>query len=80
LDVRVIFWRNDKFFSTFHQFLGRSSDIFTLAKKTNPKLFGENLRVEFRWDQSPKPEHCHHEKSWFIDCGQVIGPIVGPEF
>ena len=63
LDIRVLFWRNEKFFGTVNQF-GNKKHI-RLLQKRQPK-------IAIRWDSSGgDPAHCHHEKSWLIDVGQV---------
>lgn len=64
VDVRILFWRNTAFFNP-NQFTGSRKEI-SLLHSSYPL-------VKIRWDDSgPDHAHCHHEKSWFIDCGQVI--------
>jgi len=62
LDVRVLFWRNNRFF--------KSSKCEGLPDEIQRfKDFCPNIKI--RWDDSlGDGAHCHHEKSWFIDCGQ----------
>lgn len=75
IDVRILFWRNAAFFNR-NQFQGSKKDLATLT--------AQYPGIKIRWDDSGADyAHCtalklllidntgHHEKSWFVDCGQV---------
>lgn len=62
LDVRVLFWRNPRFASTRHVFLGGPAEREFLARR----------RADWaaRWDSSDHPAHCHHQKAFLLDAGE----------
>ena len=63
LDVRVLFWRNLRFFSRRNLFQGTPEDLEGLRRR------GATWRA--RWDSSGEDEHhCHHQKLWIIDPGE----------
>lgn len=59
VDVRVLFWRNARFFNTKHVFLGTPGDRAALANA--------GVTWAARWDESPDDAHCHHQKAFVID-------------
>jgi phosphatidylserine/phosphatidylglycerophosphate/cardiolipin synthase-like enzyme len=62
VDVRVLFWRNPRFFSTAHVFLGDPADRAMLARR--------RAGWAARWDGSgDDPDHCHHQKAFVVDAG-----------
>lgn len=62
VEVRVLFWRNPRFFKTGHVFLGGAADREFLAMR--------GARWAARWDSSgDDPGHCHHQKGFVIDAG-----------
>jgi cardiolipin synthase len=66
VEVRVLFWRNPRFFKTGHVFLGSAADRAFLA--------GRGARWMARWDSSGEdPGHCHHQKGFVIDAGSADG-------
>lgn len=62
LDVRVLFWRNPRFSSTRHVFLGGPAERELLAAR--------HADWAARWDSSAEPAHCHHQKAFVIDAGE----------
>ena len=63
VDVRVLFWRNPRFFSTRHVFIGGPEDRALLADR--------GARWAARWDSSGADEaHCHHQKAYVVDAGE----------
>ncbi|MDC0723115.1 phospholipase D-like domain-containing protein [Nannocystis bainbridge] len=62
LDVRVLFWRNPRFSSTRHVFLGGPAERQLLAAR--------RAGWAARWDSSAEPAHCHHQKAFLVDAGQ----------
>lgn len=63
LDVRVLFWRNPRFFKTRHVFLGGPAEREFLA--------GRGATWAARWDSSgDDPPHCHHQKAFVVDAGE----------
>lgn len=63
LDVRVLFWRNPRFFSRRNVFQGSPEDLDFLRAR------GATWRA--RWDSSgDDAHHCHHQKLWLIDPGE----------
>ncbi len=63
VDVRVLFWRNPRFFNTAHVFLGGPEDRALLASR------GASWAA--RWDSSGDDgPHCHHQKAFVIDAGE----------
>lgn len=62
LDVRVLFWRNPRFFKTAHVFLGGPEDRAMLAAR--------RAAWAARWDSSELPDHCHHQKAFVVDAGE----------
>jgi cardiolipin synthase len=60
VDVRLLFWRNPKFFSLHNIFQGSREDREWLAAR--------DARWAARWDSSgDDAAHCHHQKTWLID-------------
>lgn len=60
VEVRVLFWRNPRFFKTAHVFLGGAADREFLARR--------GAAWAGRWDSSGDvPGHCHHQKAFVID-------------
>jgi cardiolipin synthase len=59
LDVRLLFWRNPRFSSTRHVFLGGPAERAVLAAR--------RAGWAARWDSSDAPAHCHHQKAFLID-------------
>ena len=63
LDVRVLFWRNPRFFNTAHVFLGGPEDREFLARSA--------AQWAARWDSSgDDPAHCHHQKAFVVDADE----------
>ncbi|WAS99349.1 phospholipase D-like domain-containing protein [Nannocystis punicea] len=62
LDVRVLFWRNPRFSSTRHVFLGGPAEREFLAAR--------GAAWAARWDSSAEPAHCHHQKAFVLDAGE----------
>lgn len=62
LDVRVLFWRNPRFFNTAHVFLGGPEDRAFLARR--------DATWAARWDSSDDAPHCHHQKAFVVDAGE----------
>ncbi|MBZ5710452.1 phospholipase D-like domain-containing protein [Nannocystis pusilla] len=62
LDVRVLFWRNPRFSSTRHVFLGGPAEREFLARR------GSTWAA--RWDSSAAAAHCHHQKAFVVDAGE----------
>ena len=64
VDVRVLFWRNPRFFTTAHVFLGGPEDRALLARR------GASWAA--RWDSSGDDgPHCHHQKAFVVDAGEA---------
>lgn len=61
VDVRVLFWRNPRFFKTAHVLLGGPEDRALLAAR--------GAAWAARWDASEAAGHCHHQKAFVIDEG-----------
>jgi len=60
VDVRVLFWRNPRFFKSAHVFLGGPDDRAFLTRR--------HTRWAARWDSSgDDPTHCHHQKAFVVD-------------
>lgn len=59
VDVRVLFWRNPDFALQAHLFNG--------SKEDRALLSAQNARWSARWDLSPNPGHCHHQKFFVFD-------------
>lgn len=63
VDVRVLFWRNPRFFKTAHVFLGGPDDRAFLARR--------DATWAARWDSSGDDDpHCHHQKAFVVDAGE----------
>ena len=63
VDVRVLFWRNPRFFKTAHVFLGGPSDREFLARR--------GAAWAARWDSSgDDAAHCHHQKAFVVDADE----------
>ena len=64
LDVRVLFWHNPQF-----SFGGRRHR-FDFSDENLDFLVKRGAAVKVRWDVSGDdwPAHCHHEKSFLVDC------------
>lgn len=72
VEVRVLFWRNPRFFKTGHVFLGGAAEREFLSRR--------GARWAGRWDSSgDAPGHCHHQKGYVIDAGEddAIGFVGG---
>ncbi|MBL9105353.1 MAG: hypothetical protein JNL82_30720 [Myxococcales bacterium] len=62
VEVRVLFWRNPRFFKTGHVFLGGPGDREFLTTRA--------ARWAARWDSSGDDAgHCHHQKGFVVDAG-----------
>eukprot|EP00727_Mastigamoeba_balamuthi_P004519 m51a1_g14065 hypothetical protein (414) ;mRNA; f:1229804-1231908 len=74
IDVRLLFWRPAPGASAlFHNsFRGTAEDVEWLRSRGY-----EGLKM--RWDASPDPRHCHHEKTWLVDggCGAAECVLTG---
>lgn len=57
VEVRLLAWQNPGFFAPRNLFAG-------------PNLPALDPRWQVRWDPSPTPAHCHHEKIWIVDAGE----------
>ncbi len=68
VDVRVLFWSNPRFVKTIALFLGTDEDRAFLAARSST--------FAARWDASPDPSHCHHQKAWLVDDLAFIGGMV----
>lgn len=77
VEVRVLFWRNPRFFSRANVIQGDAEDLAWLKAR--------NTRWLVRWDSSgDDAQHCHHQKLWLIDAGgaeptQKDAPMRSPE-
>ncbi len=62
VDVRVLFWRNPRFFKTAHVFLG--------GERERQQLRAWGAQWAARWDSSGGDAgHCHHQKAYVVDGG-----------
>ena len=68
VSVHLLAWRNPHFFMSKHVFQGTASERAMLAD------LAPNVNV--RWDESPAPDHCHHQKMWLIDDTAFVGGMV----
>lgn len=60
VEVRVLFWRNPRFFKTGHVFLGGAAEREFLRRRGAAWLG--------RWDSSGDDAgHCHHQKAYVVD-------------
>ncbi|ETO07656.1 phospholipase D/Transphosphatidylase [Reticulomyxa filosa] len=74
LDIRVLFWTNDKR-------IWGDENINTGSKKRDWEdhisKYELDKYIQFRWDESPNKHHCHHQKNHIIDYTYAfIGGIV----
>lgn len=61
VDVRLLFWRNFSFPLAANAIFGTPAERAWLAQVAPG--------VRARWEASPEPAHCHHQKLWVIDAG-----------
>eukprot|EP01083_Nonionella_stella_P316800 1150642_1 len=69
LTIRVLFWRNiDKRWGTNGVIMGTQKDD-SFIKKNRLHQFNDKDKngIQFKWDESPTPSHCHHGKYFVID-------------
>ena len=65
LIIRVLIWRNiDKRWQSNGVIMGTEKDSKFIKDK---KLLNKTTGIQFKWDESPEPAHCHHGKYFVID-------------